>query len=430
MIRKLNKPSKQGFYIWTPRKLKSMSSFQQQDAQEYFSKILDEIEKEAKKILKERIDCTGLKEISSLSEGNGPRPDRDSTDNSNLSTLESKESRAQNPLDGLLAQRVGCTECGYSEGISLIPFNCITVTLGQSWSYDIRTCLDEFTQLEIVNGVDCAKCTLKKRKEDLERFFQDQCSEEAGGPSQLHDAIKERLNIVSGAIDDEDFSDDTIVKKCQIPKKSWVSSDKSKQAVIARAPQSLVIHVNRSVFDEYTGQLKKNYADVQFKPLMDFSPWCLGNQSSAGATTEMEMWPMTPTQSLLSRSTSVRHKSVQYKLTGLITHYGRHENGHYVCYRKFLSPASTKDESEEENLELETWWRLSDHQVISVSESDVLQQGGVFMLFYERVYQESPEDLKTSRGQDEKDVDATQSLPATEETENLPLDEKPDSPKE
>ena len=31
------------------------------------------------------------------------------------------------------------------------------------------------------------------------------------------------------------------------------------------------------------------------------------------------------------------------------------------------------------------WWRLSDDDVCKVDEEDVLDQGGVFMLFYERV---------------------------------------------
>ena len=59
----------------------------------------------------------------------------------------------------------------------------------------------------------------------------------------------------------------------------------------------------------------------------------------------------------------------QYTLQAVITHYGRHENGHYICYRK--TPGSDQ------------WWRISDEDVWKVSEAEVKAQGGVFMLFYE-----------------------------------------------
>ena len=46
MVSKLNDPRHHGQNFWVKGKLKSMSTFQQQDAQEYYSKILDALEKE------------------------------------------------------------------------------------------------------------------------------------------------------------------------------------------------------------------------------------------------------------------------------------------------------------------------------------------------------------------------------------------------
>ena len=148
-----------------------------------------------------------------------------------------------NPLEGRLAQRVGCTSCGYSEGLTLIPFNCITVSLGKSYSYDVRECLDEYTTLEFIDGVECAKCTLLK----LERTLSPLIAAKPESP------LKARLDAVQEALGKEDFEDKTLLKTLNVPKKNWVQSTKSKQAVVARAPQSLVLHINRSSFNEYTG---------------------------------------------------------------------------------------------------------------------------------------------------------------------------------
>ena len=65
-----------------------------------------------------------------------------------------------------------------------------------------------------------------------------------------------------------------------------------------------------------------------------------------------------------------------YALRALVTHYGRHENGHYIAYRQ--GSISTEDDEC-------PWWRLSDDDVSMIHEDDVMNQGGVFMLFYERL---------------------------------------------
>jgi ubiquitin carboxyl-terminal hydrolase 1 len=80
-----------------------------------------------------------------------------------------------------------------------------------------------------------------------------------------------------------------------------------------------------------------------------------------------------------------------YELRAVVTHYGRHENGHYICYRKhpvvkpepvFESEAMEVEELDKEKEEGQ-WWRLSDDDVTKSSEENVLGQGGVFMLFYD-----------------------------------------------
>lgn len=407
IIDKLNSPSYGGRKLWTPPELKSMSSWQQQDAQEYFSKVIDQVDKEIRRASKGLTSDVGLRFVDAERNNHrgGPVPayeTRQINDEHKPSRDgEYKRSTLLNPLEGLLAQRVGCMRCGWTEGLSVIPFNCLTVSLGSNWEYDIRECLDEYTTLEAIEGVECAKCTLLRTEGQLGQLLQqidsDAELEEGASTPQLTEALRNsaetRLKVVQKALENDDFSEKTLSEKCHIPARNRVSSTKSRQAVIARAPKSLVIHVNRSVFDEITGILRKNYADVRFPRILDLDEWCLGSKS-AGKNDEIESWCMDPSKSMLSRpgtNTNIPHR--RYELRAVITHYGRHENGHYICYRKYsvesfpaTVPQAVIDADGEKEV-TERWFRLSDEDVSLVSEKNVLSQGGVFMLFYECVEQ-------------------------------------------
>ena len=406
MIARLNDPANVGKTFWTPAELKSMSSWQQQDAQEYFSKISDELEKDTAKAAKKRPNSPGLESLlhiaRTVTRSNSPEkasPPQTSTVTSSgdkTHTQQLPEEVAsliiRNPLEGLLAQRVGCQLCGYVEGLSLVPFNCLTVPLGRQWMYDVRSCLDEYTALEPINGVECAKCTLQRAKQQLEQLLSKlhpdtgECKaapDEATQEIQL--SLRNRLDMVTQAIDDEDFSDH-VLKKSQIPSNMRVSTTKTRQAVIARNPRSLVVHVNRSNFDELTGVQSKNSATVRFPQHLDLTPWCLGRDPTSDDKDDgRETWNVDPSQSMLSVEDSIEKldSGKMYELRAVITHYGRHENGHYICYRR--TPYSSKIGDYKDVEGATPWWRLSDDDVTEVEEDTVLAQGGVFMLFYEQI---------------------------------------------
>lgn len=388
-LAKLNDANNNGRQLWTPAKLKSMSSWQQQDAQEYFSKIVDELEKEA---MKPSSRSAGLEDLVEQKHG----ADEDGTEKRGSMEASPSAKDLRNPMEGLLAQRVACTRCGFSEGLSMIPFNCLTVPIGSNFEYDVRSCLDEYTNLEDISDVECGKCTLMRAEEQMKRMLPTEGSQEADKslepsvsavprtmalPPEVRTMIAKRLQAVQQALEDDDFDDSTLEKTCQIPKKQCISSTKTRQAVVGRAPQSLVIHVNRSVFDELTGAQRKNYARVRYPRLLDLGPWTLNDGSCQVA----------PRKSLLARTAEREGPAgLTYTLKAVVTHYGRHENGHYICYRQHplrLNEDTDSVHSEEDDKRFEAgsrWWRLSDEDVSPVSEEDVLGQGGVFMLFYER----------------------------------------------
>jgi ubiquitin carboxyl-terminal hydrolase 1 len=402
IMARLNDPAHHGQKLWIPPELKSMSSWQQQDAQEYFSKIVDQLDREIRQASKRLTNNLGLKNASShehvLGVSDTSEPGKLLVDKTN------QNASLRNPLEGLLAQRVGCMRCGWTEGLSLIPFNCLTVSLGKNWEYDIRECLDDYMSLEPIEGVECAKCTLLRTKEQLGHLLQQIDEDNDLNVSQkplvsdvLRTSVQTRLDAVQEALDEEDFSEKTLSKKCHIPVRNRISATKSRQAVVARAPKSLVVHVNRSVFDENTGVLRKNHADVRFPQTLDLDEWCLGTKILEEGKEAPEIWDTDPQLSMLPRpGITAEILDRRYELQAVVTHYGRHENGHYICYRKYpidKFPANVPDavvQADGEKVRPQRWFRLSDEDVQMVSEKAVFSQGGVFMLFYELIDESQP----------------------------------------
>ncbi|RYP69075.1 hypothetical protein DL771_006306 [Monosporascus sp. 5C6A] len=435
LISKLTDSANNGTTLWTPKKLKSLDTWQQQDAQEYFSKLLDEIDKEASKAAKEQHRSSGL-EIACVRDDSEDSQHSDDSGYHSLSIPSKASSDSKilrNPLEGLVAQRVACTQCGHSEGLSMIPFNCLTLNLRtDGMRHDLYERLDAYTDLEAIEGVECAKCSLLKVKKLLEIIVS---RGRAIGASDngLREPLA-RLEAVELALEEDDFEEKTLTEKCKISAQHRVSSTKTKQVAIARPPQSLAIHMNRSVFDERTGAMFKNLAPVQFPRTLDLGPWCLGSASGpparqAGGNTgahgkgpdpemEEELWFSDPRQSMIAGDLGEsRITGPIYELRAVITHQGRHENGHYVCFRKHpcqppklevrddkdVGTAADKDkgsslpgdktpvdaeadDARDTDLDPDQkWWRLSDENVWEVSEEQVLSQGGVFMLFYDCV---------------------------------------------
>lgn len=437
LIAQLRDVEYNGRTLWTPGVLKNMCSFMQQDAQEYYSKLLDEIDNEVSKA-GARSPASSTESVDSLDDTS---LHSDDSGYSSSPSLASKIAATppQNPLEGLLAQRVACVRCGFSEGLSLIPFNCLTINLGLGTpGHDLYERLDAYTDLEAIDGVECPRCTLLKLQHLL-RTLADRFKQSGGAEDHLS-RVQDRLAAVDEALEDEVFDDETTRGKCGVKPENRVSVLKTKQAVVARPPRSLAVHVNRSVFDERTGMLYKNPAAVRFPTTLDLGPWCLGSRGApgqgippGGAAGEgkggdvvggEEMWGLGPRTSMVAgeKGRSLVSGPV-YELRAVVAHYGHHNNGHYICYRKHAASgpppaldeaegAEVKTEKQEAEIEVEereaeaesermegseegseqgdgeeaaTWWRLSDESVRKVPEDVVMAQGGVFMLFYDCV---------------------------------------------
>ncbi|KAG5975069.1 hypothetical protein E4U55_007901 [Claviceps digitariae] len=436
LITELNDVSNNGRTIWTPSLLKSMSTWTQQDAQEYFSKVLDDIDKSVARAVESMQRHFGL-------ESDNTKDDVAVSEHSDDSGYQSASSSTElvfkkglrNPLEGLLAQRVACIQCGYSDGLSMIPFNCLTLSLGlDKHQHDLYERLDAYSKVEAIEGVECPKCTLLKAQKLLTKLV-DRLKENDGPRSDQMKEPMRRLEAVELALEEDHFDDKTMTEECKISSQSKVSTTKTKQIVIARPPQSLAIHVNRSVFDPRTFDMIKNSAPLSFPQTLDLGPWCLGSAEaiqdkfSGGVGPGEEQWQLDPKSSMIAGDLNPsRLAGPIYELRAAVTHYGRHENGHYICYRKYpeadvsfeedqKSSTPVADEiidnddegGEEKEQEQEQeksgparvhktqvqqpaprsnqgWWRLSDHNVSEVDDDVISSLGpGVFMLFYECV---------------------------------------------
>ncbi|KAF7865508.1 hypothetical protein EAF04_006482 [Stromatinia cepivora] len=364
LIATLKSQSNNGRRIWTPATLKNMSSWQQQDAQEYFSGLLGAIDKEYGATVKLG-GVSGLEQVN-MSKDAGKEPSH-------------TQALSPNPLTGLTATRVVCTKCGYSEGLKTTPSLCQPLIVGEGWEYDLSQLLHEGTKLEFVHGVYCERCTLRKSEHLLSTLMQRLGAEP--DDSRLRLNTSERLRAVTEALENDDLSEKTLKDKCKIPTENWVTVTKSKQDIIARPPKSLALHLNRSTYGP-DGELSKKTAAIRFPKYLDLGPYCLG---SAGGDEEHESeeWLLAPYASMVAGlQQKSRIQGPMYELRAVITHSGRHENGHYICYRKHPISGIKTDE---DGSKKDQWWRLSDDHVMKVSEENVLAQGGVFMLFYDQI---------------------------------------------
>jgi len=317
--------------LWTPRVLKSMDSWQQQDAQEYYSRIIDALEKESTRYTR-AVMKRACPDLACLRRSHSPEAEdhiaslqHRETSCSNL-TAPCKHTRKlqkllnngalANPLDGMLAQGLVCQFCGFSEGLSLTQFNCLTLNMGLRGHSDLEELLEEYTEPETVDGVECTKCT---------------------------DVAYKAAHPEGDAYVASTKSGTTFSRS----KKEPVLRTKAKQITIGRLPQDLVVHINRSIFDD-VGNQRKNSSSVYFPAHLKFlNRWCAPLDDEDDSAVQGH-----------------------YRLKCAVVHYGSHENGHYIA----LGQRGKEGR----------WYCFNDEIVTEVTLEEVTGHRNAFMLFYER----------------------------------------------
>ncbi|KAK7205278.1 hypothetical protein BZA70DRAFT_277760 [Myxozyma melibiosi] len=270
------------------------------------------------------------------------------------------------PIDGELESHVACLGCNEQQPVRCVPFSSLELTLPRlAFSpVSLQSMLEHYFAPEQIDSVYCQRCSLLAARDHLARLLQktDFSSPAASSsPSSTsskpdirpilrsrHEAIAHALE--NSVVQDADF------ERLKPPR--LVAASKRRQMTVRTAPENLVVHINRSRYDP-AGQMPcKNTAAVTFPEILDFHDYLSSSDSSA------------------PEASSDNNSGVVYRLASIIVHHGSHSMGHYIAYRR------------NQDFPL-TWTRTSDKDVSDVSESEVLAQSNVTMLFYERISAES-----------------------------------------
>lgn len=155
----------------------------------------------------------------------------------------------------------------------------------------------------------------------------------------------------------------------------------------------------------YGAYAQKNSARVHYNEVLDLTPFATGGALSTHPVSPISGQP-TPAPSSVLPSPAER---VLYRLAAVVVHYGTHQFGHYVCFRRLPSsspprlsrplsetfgrPVFTDELDADGQPRKDTgpatgrgWLRISDDSVSRCGIESALAEGtGAFMLYYERV---------------------------------------------
>ncbi|KAI9508141.1 hypothetical protein F5148DRAFT_980283 [Russula earlei] len=362
-------------------------SREHQDAQELFQLVSEYIKKEATTVDREGARDLGFGSLGSLSSSIAPSTGLDVS---------------KGVFDGLTANRRSCCECGYTEAVMHFLFDNWQLTVPPSQaSCRLEDCLMDYTRLEVLTDCICRKCsmraTLRRLEQDVERLTAEAAKSSVSQSKKKRVREARRLALrLKTALEEGRIEED--VKGVKIEK--VISRASTKQAMVARPPPVLALHLNRSV--HFGAYASKNSARVQFPEVLDLTPFTTSGMLSTSPSFPISSHIPSATASLVTTLTTKAHNllpqppRVLYRLAAVVCHYGQHSFGHYVCYRRkpwgaerIVPPRLDEPPAGPGK----GWLRASDDAVREVGIEAVLQEGsGAFMLFYERVRNEEKDE--------------------------------------
>lgn len=293
------------------------------------------------------------------------------------------------PVDGISAERIGCISCGEVGGIRYSVLSGLSLNLPYDQSYfpgyNLSQLLQEWIKPEIIDEVNCNRCGLIQTKEFLLENISNTNNE------KLVSDFSKRVAEIDDELTKDHISDEVFERLTT--KRMIRKTRKTKQILLSRPPPLLCIHINRSVFDPNTYMIVKNSKNVSFPGKLDLNPYVAepkdinmdarlafrkqdeqpaevapdrdgDEKESASDSSDLEEEPK---EEIVPVVTDSQNSQLIYNLKAVISHYGTHNYGHYICYRRLRG----------------SWWRISDESVYVVTENEVLKSQGTFMLFYE-----------------------------------------------
>ncbi|KAF9576246.1 hypothetical protein EC968_009806 [Mortierella alpina] len=234
-----------------------------------------------------------------------------------------------NPMMGLLASRLSCMQCGYTEAVRHFTFDNLSLSLPSSHACHIEDCLKSYISLESLHDVVCRKCSLlatvtrigneldrlddqhppQSRLARSQRFTDDNDSDvdtiiteenldslsESGQSSSWDDDSDNDLMEMSrkplpaqtkaekAAMKSKLMQQRKVLEKAiqsdierplpDIKLSKVVSRHCTKQVMLAKPPSVLCLHFIRSQYSHY-GTVSKNSCHVNLPEYLDLSPFC------------------------------------------------------------------------------------------------------------------------------------------------------------
>ncbi|KAH9948773.1 hypothetical protein B0H21DRAFT_689520 [Amylocystis lapponica] len=379
------------------------SSREHQDAQELFQLVSECIKNEAASVDKEGHRDRGLGGLAQVPGYAG-------------------RELGKSVFDGLTANRRSCVECGYTEAVMHFAFDNWQLAVPRlAGACRLEDCLEDYTRLELLTDCICRKCSMLATYERLAREA-DKLVSPAHGEHEVSASRKKRAREakklvlrVKAALNDGRIEEDISGVKME----KVFSKASTKQAMVARPPPVLALHLNRSV--HYGHYAAKNNVRVVFPELLDLTPFTTSGQLSTIPSVPISTPSPSPSnyRCITPTPASCATPRTLYRLAAVVCHYGGHSFGHYVCFRRKPRPVSTgprrfapprlvcplgceciqcqragpvRDDMDDPGPDPgRGWLRISDDAVRECGIETVLQEGaGAFMLYYERVVMPRP----------------------------------------
>ncbi|KAI8140778.1 hypothetical protein BJV82DRAFT_621061 [Fennellomyces sp. T-0311] len=338
--------------------------------------------------------------------------------------LRSRPRRPRSPFTGLTATKISCMKCGYTAPIRHSTFDNISLTIPHTLSCTLQSCIDTYTKVDVLTDFRCRKCMLIATLDSLMDEFV-----KASHPGAMSDEDKQELK---GKIQ---IIKDAIKYNVEAPLPGIplvmprATSCTTKQTMFANPPKSLCLHLSRSMYHP-SGIVQKNHCSVKFPEYLDLAPYTTnGFLNTSDPAASLSTPPVTSVaQSRISRTSLVylrnmaaghrfvhgrdglnvalvnkdddlvhnalpsmsvpSVRTIPYRLNAVIVHYGGHESGHFITYRRKKLPTGQDvrrppGHEDPEPKKPSTFWRCSD-EVIEEVDLETVLQSEAYMLFYER----------------------------------------------
>lgn len=307
----------------------------------------------------------------------------------------------------LFAGAVGGAACAATLGgaSSSSGLHSGVLHIGASDGASLEACIEAFTVPELVEDLECPKCTAITRMQELTNtnnlleqtmltlgqlgpLGQDSGPLGAGFTTAEIQRNKQEIqwlqNIVQGASGRTTSLDDgpggCSARFVGVP---MSRSRATKQHVFSQLPQALCFHLGRRHFCPMSGRMTKLRQHVQFPVHLDMTPFSAYGGDSAHAVSVSEATaspavaraPPSPHRPAV-QPTAPALPHFQYRLCSVIVHHGSSEVGHYTTYRRLAAPPSVAAAADR-------WVHISDEHVRPARLDEVLDSEA-YMLFYSK----------------------------------------------